>query len=51
MATSGRPLTPQDENRIRKLRAETDLSIAKIAKEQRCSETTVKKILATAIAK
>jgi len=44
MATSGRDITEQDRERIRRLR-EAGLSIRQIAKEERVSTTTVQKNL------
>ena len=50
MATSGQKLTPQEQQRIERLRA-NGLSVREIAKEERVSTTTVQKIIGTAIAK
>jgi len=50
MATSGKPLSDQEQERIRKLR-DAGLSIREIAKAQMVSPTTVKKKLNNALAK
>lgn len=50
MATSGRDITEQERERIRRLR-EAGLSIRQIAKEERVSPTTVQKNLKESLAK
>lgn len=50
MATSGKPLTTQDAERLRRLR-EAGMSIRQIAREERLSPTTVQKNLKNPIAK
>ena len=50
MATSGKPLTQQEQDRLRKLR-DAGLSVREVAKAERVSPTTVQKILRTSIAK
>lgn len=50
MATSGKNLSNQDRDRVRKLR-EAGLSIREIARAQMLSKNTVQKILQTPLAK
>lgn len=50
MATSGKDITCEEAERIRRLRA-AGLSIRQIAREERLSPTTVQKNLKSAIAK